>query len=300
MDFPNLFIASDAVSLRDQKRYFRLQKLYLVFLFAVSLIGSLISVVPGPEAKTILLWMVFFALFFGVILLWVLRAQRYEKTWFDCRAIAESVKMITWKFVIGVEPYGLGLSPKKAEQAFIKDLKAIRESCPGIENHLVDYSSDSVMITQSMREIRADSFKKKKDLYLKDRLSDQRAWYQKKALYNKIRTSFYYWAVFSIQMVALLATLIQLIKGALPVNVISLFMALAASFLAWSQMKNHMELSQSYSSAHQDLLNLEADALEAENKVDFGKIVNESEGIISREHALWCVRRNTSLKIMNR
>ena len=271
MDFPNLFIASDAVSLRDQKRYFRLQKLYLVFLFAVSLIGSLISVVPGPEAKTILLWMVFFALFFGVILLWVLRAQRYEKTWFDCRAIAESVKMITWKFVIGVEPYGLGLSPKKAEQAFIKDLKAIRESCPGIENHLVDYSSDSVMITQSMREIRADSFKKKKDLYLKDRLSDQRAWYQKKALYNNIPHFFLLLGGILIQMVALLATLIQLIKGALPVNVISLFMALAASFLAWSQMKNHMELSQSYSSAHQDLLNLEADALEAENKVDFGE-----------------------------
>ena len=93
-------------------------------------------------------------------------------------------------------------------------------------------------------------------------------------------------------MFAIILAVIQAWAGGLPVNMIPLLMTIAASAIAWSQMKRYSELAQTYSLAAQELGDQEAIALNITEEADFLALVEQVEETISREHTIWCVRRD--------
>ena len=287
-DFPSLYQSADRSSLSAQWRYLCLQKCHMGSLILGSVGAAIVTIVP-VTAVTWIYGALAIVLAIGVVLTWVSRARGYDKVWFDCRAIAESTKTATWRFMMKAAPFKDDIT---AEQSFLKNLQKIREARPSNSKHLAQsFEADAQALSNFMKGIRQKSVDQRRDLYLKSRLRDQKIWYLKKAKFNSNKEECWFRAVVILQILAVAFAIIRSQLSGLPVNVVPLLMTFAAVAVAWSQMKRYGELTQSYSLAAQELGEQEAIASNVTTEAALLKLVEQAEETISREHTMWYARR---------
>lgn len=290
-DFPGLFQGADAAAASAQKIYFRLQGMYLWFLILGALVGSLASFLSATLLSA-MYTVIAVLLTVGVIVLWIIRARRDDKAWFDCRAVAESARTATWRFMMGTSPFQ---SADAVEQRFISEMQEIRRARPDCHKYLAGNTAAScVAISAIMKQVRALSFDEKKALYLSQRLLDQKRWYSDKAKTNSTDSTKWFALTTILQLLAVVLAIIQAVIGGLGLNAVSIITTCIAVATAWSQMKRHDELTKTYALAAQELGELEsiAETLRAD---DFSQFVEQVEEAVSREHTMWCSRRDTLL-----
>ena len=122
-DFPGLYRSADQASISAQRRYLFLQKCHIGCLILGSVGAALATIVPDVAVKWTYIVLAI-VLVTGVILTWVSRVRRDNKTWFDCRAIAESTKTATWRFMMKAAPFK---EDSIARKSFIDQLRRIRK-----------------------------------------------------------------------------------------------------------------------------------------------------------------------------
>ena len=113
------------------------------------------------------------------------RAKKYEQVWFDCRAIAESTKTATWRYIIGASPFSLDMPD--VDEIFLNELREIRKARPVAEQFLVSTGSIVEPDTDTAKQIRGSDLEHRKAIYLRDRLDDQLRWYSGKSTSNAKR-----------------------------------------------------------------------------------------------------------------
>ena len=287
--FPDLYQSADQVSVSAQRRYLRLQKCHISCLILGSIGATLATIVAG-EAVTWIYIALAIVLVTGANLTWVSRVRRDNKTWFDCRAIAESTKTVTWRFMMKAAPFK---DDSIARVSFIDQLQRIRGERHFSSQDLaqsLDASSQS--ISDFMDNVRQKPLNERQNLYLVSRLRDQKNWYSNKAKFNSKVESYWFWIVLAFQMLAIAWAILQASSGGLPANMVPLLMTFAATAIAWSQTKRYGELAQTYSLAAQELGDQEAIASDITEETDFLTLVEQVEETISREHTMWCARRD--------
>ena len=143
-----------------------------------------------------------------------------------------------------------------------------------------------------MATVRKKSLNERKNLYLESRLRNQKAWYSEKAGFNSRKENGWFWKIVAIQILALVFAIIWAASNTLPVNVVPFLMTCAASAIAWSQMKRHSELAQTYSLAAQELGDQETIALDITEETDFLELVEQvEETIFSGTYHVVCAPR---------
>ena len=297
-DYPSLYAASDRVSAEAQARYLRMQWIYLASLACAGVVGALgprvMASLPDSHIWTGMVATIFLAV--GVALLWVMRIRRPDKTWFDGRAIAESVKTSTWRYMMSVPPFGLDRNPEHADREFVSQLEEIHSARPGIEKALAaDKHAGGARITDLMRRVRGSPFDVRRAFYLRDRLQDQRAWYERKAAACARSAGAWFWIVATLQTIALPLAIVNLTLSTSLADVAPVAASLVAPLVAWVQIKRYDELAQAYSMAAQELSDMESMALRATTEEQFRQLTLQAEEASSREHTMWCARRETSL-----
>jgi len=229
----------------------------------------------------------------GLLILWFARSRRDSKTWFDCRAIAESVKTATWRFMMNVPPFQHSGS---VDKQFIEKMRAIREARPDSAKAIaVHIDASAPSITDFMRQVRSSPLAERRQFYLDGRLRDQKLWYSRKANINARSGTRWFWIIAGLQAIAVTIAIAQTTVGSLNFNLVPVLTTCAAVVIAWSQMKRYDELAKAYSLAAQELGELEAIAEGLSQESDFGQLVEQVEETISREHTLWCARRDVPL-----
>lgn len=287
--FPALYQSADQASLSAQRRYLCLQKCHIGCLILGSVGAALATIVPVSAVKwTYIIWAIILVI--GVVLTWVSRVHRDDKVWFDCRAIAESTKTATWRFMMKAAPFK---EDSTAAQSFIERLQEIRGARPSSPTDLAQsLDANAQTLSKFMNDVRRKSVDERRNLYLKLRLHDQKIWYLNKATFNSRKENYWFWAVVVLQVLAVILAIIWAASSSLPVNVVPLLMTCAASAIAWSQMKRYSELTQSYSLAAQELGEQEAIASNITEEDDLLTFMEQVEETISREHTMWCARRD--------
>ncbi len=287
-DYPALFSASDAASLKAQRTFVRLLAGQLFIFVAASGLGLLTSVFD-QESGRVLTAMTAILLTIGILLIWLLRAWRPEKVWFDCRAVAESVKTVSWRYMMHVTPFRSEAA--FVDKRFIEHLRAIRKDRPGVERHLAGLAASAAEITDFMRDARKRALPERRDLYVNKRLLDQKTWYESKAAENRKAGQNWLLAIIVIQAAALSVAILRVALTGLALSPVPFLMTLASSFLAWTQAKRHEELTEPYALAAQELRELEVLTVDVTDEQTFEKFVIDAEEAISREHTMWRARR---------
>ena len=293
---PALFRSADQAALTAQGRHLRFQKCHLGSLVLVSITAAMIPVVPGRH----LAWLyggVAILVTVGVILALISHSRKDDKTWFDCRAVAESVKTVAWRFMMRVVPFE---DDRTATNQFISKIQEIREARSSIAVALAtSLNAGDQAISESMNNVRAIDVRKRKSLYLESRVLDQKTWYSNGASFNSRRRSGWFWSTTVLQIIAVSLAIVQVVSSGFAVNLVPILTTCAAAAIAWSQMKRHGELAQTYTVAAQELGDQEAMSSDLMEESAFVRFVEQVEETISREHSMWCARREVLGKLSN-
>jgi hypothetical protein len=152
--------------------------------------------------------------------------------------------------------------------------------------------SDRPQISSRMREARSLPLEQRRQRYVKGRIEDQRKWYGSKARKSQKVANRYFVVIQVSQALALGGTVLLFSAAASKWNLSGIFSALASALIAWLQVRQHDELSQTYSVAALDLGFIEEQGAAITTEKDLSSLVADAENTVSREHSLWITRHN--------
>ena len=290
-DYPDILRASDSASLRAQCYYTNLFAGDILLLIAAAFASLFRSISSGALIQVCGIIAVV-ALGGSILIKLIMKAKRWDKLWFECRAIAESVKTLTWRYIMGIPPYEFAQQPKIVNETFNREVGQITKGMPGAFAELVAFQSTGERITEGMRNSRVLDFKRRKQLYFECRLKEQLDWYLYKARMNAKFTERGFWIVFALQAGSLGVGIYEIASPNSPI-ILAVLVSVITGSVAWMEMKRFRDLSYSYGLASDELASVMAlwDHVASEDELQLRVV--QAEEAISREHTMWCAKRLT-------
>jgi hypothetical protein len=286
-EFPALVRAAETAALRGCGKYLSLFRSNLVVLVAAALIGAIL--IPNAQWQRVASTASATLFAFSVVLGIFVRFSGNQQHWYHERAMAESAKSMTWKYLMGADPYSTTHEPLTADQLFLEDLQGILRQTRDLAG--TDLDADP-QITQAMRHVRQSEVAARLELYRVCRISRQRQWYTKKATESRNAGNVFYLGFLLCQGMAFVFAVLRVAHVGLGLNLPGVFAALATSIIAWHELLKYQEVAQSYVLAAQDLGFVEARVDGIKSQEELAQFVSDAENAISREHTLWRARRN--------
>gem|GEM_PF-323636 len=216
------------------------------------------------------------------------RISHFDRAWFDGRAVAETVKKLSWFYMMGIAPYDT--TENDADNQFLDRLKEVNKEQGALHLERAALSQNPLQITPKMREVRSGDFARRKAYYTEQRMRHQIAWYARKAEENARAATFWFWSTLALQAAAVAAALLKVVVGG--PNLVALLAAFAAAGTAWSQVGRYDELSKTYALTATNLTFALTKIATLREETDLADLVNETEDYISREHQMWVVKHS--------
>lgn len=287
-DFPSYFQAADAVSISSQKTYLQLNRWNLILIVVATTFGSLCVITP--KNQSVICIFVGLALIGSVILTIIIRVKKFEDIWYDGRALAESCKTLSWRFMCKSELFEDSVH-NNVEQVFIGRVKELFGKFDSLYKELNAETLSKPIISERMKKIRSLSLSERKAYYIKHRIDEQISWYARKAEYNKRKYSLLSNLIIVTLVLAVVFVVMLLLHPNLSSSVIGLLTTVATSLFSWLQIKQHQELKRAYTVTVEELNVIRSLVKEEMTEKEFSQFVLDSENAMSREHTLWLAQR---------
>ena len=282
---PGMFVDADRRSLAGQRWALSLRGTQLVLLVAAALLAVLPFTARGIEWGVLGAGVAFAAAFLTEA---TILSIQPEKTWYQCRAIAESVKSLAWRYAVGGNPFPTpSTEPGQADLLFANHLHQLLVEFG--TSGLVPSKGSAKEITHWMQETRTSGFPSRKETYRRRRIDNQRDWYADKAQWNQRRSTEWSIGLLAVQILAVAGAVLKG-TGVIQFDALGVLAAVAASAVAWLQIKQHSTLTQSYAQAANELSEITI-RLDEASEATWAKFVDDAESAISREHTAWLIKR---------
>jgi SMODS and SLOG-associating 2TM effector domain 3/SMODS and SLOG-associating 2TM effector domain 1 len=285
IEYPALLDAADGAAASGQRWYFRLVKADLGLIVIGALSGGLSPLAPTGWTRVPAIVSAV-TIGTGAVMRWANRTRKPNKAWFDGRAVAESVKTTSWRYMMRIDPFDA--ENGDSDRRFIADLREILLA--GRDLQLIAAKANARQITESMLRVRSQPFETRRQVYLEMRIKEQIEWYSSRASFHRRRAQIFFVVGLGAELIALaLAIVIAAVPGTL--NLIGFFASLAAAATAFAQLQSHDELGRSYAVAAAELSLIQT-LIERCDESDFAESIKDAEGAISREHTMWIAKRS--------
>lgn len=286
-DLPGLYQTADEASISEQKKYYNSIFWYLILLIIASIFTYFADDYPYPSLKIISTVLFLLTL---VIMIWQ-RFYKPDDIWYNGRAVAESVKTRSWRWMMRAEPYVDCEDVEIMRKHFVNDLKEILKQNENLIKRLGICASLEEPISEKMVQVRKMTLEERLNVYKEERIKNQALWYTKKAKFNKKRASIWFWVTVGLHSLAIILLLYNIMRPELklPIEVIAVG---ASSVLSWLQAKKHNELTSSYSLTVHEIILLKSEVTQFNNESEFSDYIMNCENAFSREHTQWIARKN--------
>lgn len=289
-DYPALFLAADRASTAAQRKYIGLMRAALALLVMGAGLGA---VSPAFDfAKPAFALTSAILLGGSLVLTTYLKTQKLDQLWYGGRAVAESAKSMTWRYMTGADPYFANLPAAEADRKFVAELESIIRERKQLAFGFGGEFAERPQISEAMRALRSATVGERRGTYLAQRISDQRRWYGNQAKLNRLAENRYFNLIIGGQLFAFIAAIALVRWPDFKIRLTGVFTSLVSALIAWVQLKQHKELAQSYSVAEVELGFIQEQAQYVANDRELSDFVGDAENAISREHTLWIARRD--------
>jgi hypothetical protein len=288
-DFPNYFCAGDKASIVAQSTYVNYVKWDLIFMVC----GATLTIFnyQDENSKTIIYVISGVLLLIATILSLVIKNKQFEDTWYRGRALAESCKTLTWRYITCSEYFENYLTAHEAKKRFIERITEIKDEFNDLNKELSANLIALPIITDEMKLVREFSLDIRKQYYLQHRIDNQINWYKNNADKNKSKYEGWFWAVIIAQILAIISIGFLIKFPNCNFNFVGLFSTLSACFFSWLQLKKYQENKEAYTTATSELNLIKQEAEEINSEEAFCKFVLDSENAMSREHTMWLAQK---------
>ena len=283
IDYPHLYEITNERSAKNQKYFLNgIRAEYALLIFIA--VNSSLSYMEKYSVNLVLFVLL-------IMLLLVRNIINFEQKWYKYRAVTESIKTTTWKFAMKAEPFNGSEEINDAKQyiGYIRNI--IKDSKYAIKTEtLKNLEGDTFSIC--LKSIREMNYEQRRDLYVEQRIEEQRTWYAKKSVFIKrlgrawaVAILIFY--ILSLTMTALLAE--DLVQAAsLPTELIT---TIISALIGWVQIKKYNELSASYALTAHEIGLVKEQSYYISGEKDFLDFIRDAETAFSREHTQWQARR---------
>ena len=294
--YPDYFYDADAKSGKGQRIYKWLFKIELGILIAASICTFFIASDIVDQKALALVILILFII--EIVIRLTIKFSDVHREWYYGRAIAESVKTSTWRYIMRAEPFD---KDEDQDLMFEEMILAFYDSSE-VPSSLKKKGPDFVCVTDQTTAIRSTSLEERKERYLTDRIDDQRKWYSSKAEFNRKWHMAVSVTVISMYILALILSgyfiynpvSIKLFSFfPIDLNIVSLLAVIATSFLAWSQLNRFKDLYYSYTAAENEIHKVKLKITPIQDEAIFSEFVADAENAFSREHTMWMARKDS-------
>jgi hypothetical protein len=286
-DLPPLYHAADRSSLQAQSRFLTATGIRLGGLLGAAFFGLF----AWKSASSPVDWAgVLAAVSFGAALLveiYLLKSKP-ERTWYEGRAVAESVKTLSWRYMMGAGPFYRRDPAPTVGQLFLNQLDDVLDVLKDVD--VVATQTAGGQITDRMRAVRAASLTERKSIYEQNRVADQQTWYSMRAQWNQNRANRWAMAMISIEVLGLAAAILKSV-GTIEGDLLGFAGAMVAAMTAWLQTKQHRTLATAYAVTALELASVRSRIMHQGSEADWATFVSDAEEAFSREHTLWKATR---------
>lgn len=281
-EFPPLYHAADRNSLDGQRRFLAATRLRLVMLVVAALFGLVVWRRGRADLAAVVAGAAFAAALAAE--LYLLR-RRPDRLWYDGRAAAESAKTLTWRYLVGGNPFGLTeVSEEAAERLLLHRFGQVAAELRGA--HLAPLAGADDQIRPVLRRVRSLPLEERRALYRSRRIDAQQAWYKGKARWNERRSTQWSLVLTGLEALGLGGAVLKA-TGVVGFDLLGLASALVGAGAAWVQTKQHQNLASAYEVASQELTVIGASGDWASDEPAWAHFVDQAEEAISREHTTW-------------
>jgi hypothetical protein len=279
---PDAFTQPDKAAARAQRQFLRWTKWFLVLNVGAAALGA--AALSNDRAKqAAMLATALFAI--GFLLTGRIAAEKPNRQWYDFRAAAESAKTLAVQYAVGGGPFGL--NAPDADRQFREAVRAI----PAALSNLPAIGPQGDPITPGLQEIRDRPRPERQEIYLRDRVQDQRVWYLNEALANQRAAARWRNVTFFCQALGIGGGAVRA-AGLWDVNLLGIAAALTATAAAWMRTKDYEGLAEAYKVTGRELEKVEAEGRNVMSEDEWAEYVGDAENAFSREHTLWLARRS--------
>lgn len=279
---PSLYQVADRAAIKARSAYYLALQSYLFlliiaaiisFYFSYGSIGIAISVILFLSSLGILIW---------------LRVKAPDDVWYKARALAESVRSMSWCWMMNVEPYD-SESSEETHKLFLSNLKEKLETNKSLSTYLHSKQSTSESVSKAMYLVRDLPFYERLNVYKQERIDVQIGWFQKKIEYNKYKSKLWFVISIILHLVTICMLLYRINQPSMPLP-IEIMATVASAALTWSQAKKNNELNSLYALALQEIILITSEADLVSSEESFSNFVLNTELVLFKEHTRWLVR----------
>lgn len=260
-ELPGLYQSANLASINSQYKYFSGLSIYLGLLISASFVAYI-----SDNTRYFAIGSAFLFLTTLSILIW-LRVKRPDHYWYNGRAVAESVKTRSWRWMMRADPYVDCPNAEIASKSFISDLKEILTQNISLSLELPPNEYQKDPITPAMKSIRELPIAERLLVYKKYRIDNQASWYAQKALYNKKKSQHWFLVTVAVHVVAIAMLIFKVARPNLmfPVGVMS---TSAGAIFTWLKARKHNELQSSYSLTVHEIYLIKGEAISITTEED--------------------------------
>lgn len=284
-DYPHLYQCADSSSLNAQRLFLSLLLSQIALLIIASIVSAYFT---GCAAGSIVSACIFLG---SLSLLIVIRFNRPESAWYNGRAVAESIKTISWRWMMQADPFLQTESEENDCKKFINDQKLILEQNKSMSKLHLPNESIGDPISSKMKFIRSQTLEYRRDFYLNQRINEQASWYARKCIWNRRMARYLFIATVVLHVVAVILLLVK-IEFPTTLLPIGAFSTAAGGILTWLQTRRHNELAASYLLATHEITLIKGEFDFAKSEANFSNFVANAEQAFSREHTQWTARKS--------
>lgn len=283
-DYPPLYQETDELSARFQRQHLSSLGAYLMLL-------GLASVTTTYTNDSIALATISAIVIVSTLVLtgFIALGNR-NRLWYLSRAVAESIKTISWRFMMRAEPYFACSSIDQARHQFVDDIKAILNANQTVSSKLGAHFDSHSAVSAKMAEIYSRTTDQRFAFYEKHRIENQLDWYKRKARIAGCKSKAWFSGMIGLQVAAIALFVIETSSARelqLPTGTL---ITLAAGVLTWIQVKRFQELAAAYSLTAHEIILLRRNETEIQSDEDLSDFVKDAENAFSREHTQWAAR----------
>lgn len=294
-NFSSYYKHADTISKKAQKQYIQAFKGTIIPLIVASFVSCITGLI-SESFNTILLILniaIIVCIVISIFCSVIVHKSKLQKIWYEGRAVAESLKTMGWKYINCTPPYEIQDAPITGDERFISDLRTIMGNNQDILDRikLLDGNA-STIITQEMKIFRNLNWQEKKEIYLEQRIKEQRDWYANKAKVNSDEKNKWFYVSVALQFLALIAIFFIVKNSNITSDLVGFFSSASTSIISWIQVKRYQELHEAYSTTAFELDIIYNQGSQLDNDRNFLSFVEDAEKAISREHTLWIARRD--------
>jgi len=283
-DYPGLYQCADTASKESQKFYYSILISYLISLILISIIPILKLPLNTNNLFLALLFIISLSL-----MIWLV-VKKPEESWYNGRAVAESVKTRTWRWMMKADPYN-NESEDLSNRLFIQNMMEILKQNEKLGELLGKESALSEPISGKMKMIRATGVQARLDCYIENRILNQSNWYMKQTILNKNKSKFWFIVLVSVHFLAIVFLLYQIMDST-KVFPIELLTVCAGVVISWVQTKRYRQLAAAYSLTVHEITLIKFESSNINSEIELSEFVLNSENAFSREHTQWVARKN--------